>query len=260
MAIVSACRRQILRTKQILHTRRGRRHIGQAVFVATIVAAATFLIAGPAAALDSTTAMQHNLAGLSYLPSSGVDGVYGSQTTAAVVSFQHDNGLAEDGAYGPQTELALHNKVKEVQRVAGTTADGAYGPNTTAAVKSYQGSHGLTADGIAGPATMTKMGVARTVWITAQQKFGAHGWTVSAQFECLNQIWIHESNWKVYATNPSSGAYGIPQSLPGNKMAAAGSDWQTNPATQIQWGEDYIKGRYSTPCSAWAFWQANHWY
>jgi len=93
-------------------------------------------------------------------------------------------------------------------------------------------------------------------------KITEHGWSVSAQFDCLNQLWIHESNWKVYATNPSSGAYGMPQSLPGNKMAAAGSDWQTNPATQIEWGEDYIKSRYSTPCAAWSFWQAQspHWY
>lgn len=236
------------------------RHVGRGVFVAAIVALGTFLFAGPAAALDSTTWVQHNLVGLSYLPSSSVDGVYGPQTTAAVRSFQHDNGLAEDGAYGPQTELALHNKVKEVQRAAGTTADGAYGANTTAAVKSYQSGHGLTADGIAGPNTMSKMGVSRTVWITAQKKIVAHGWTVAAQYGCLNNLWIHESNWKVYATNPSSGAYGIPQSLPGNKMSVAGADWQTNPATQIEWGEDYIQSRYGTPCAAWSFWQAHNYY
>jgi peptidoglycan hydrolase-like protein with peptidoglycan-binding domain len=236
------------------------RHLGRVAFVATIVVLGTLLFAGPAAALDSTAGVQHNLVGLSYLPSSAVDGVYGSQTTAAVRSFQHDNGLAEDGAYGPQTELALHNKVKEVQRAAGTTADGAYGANTTAAVKSYQSARGLTADGVAGPNTMSRMGVSRTVWITAQKKIVAHGWTVSAQYECLNQIWIHESAWKVYATNPSSGAYGIPQALPGSKMSTAGADWQTNPATQIEWGEDYIQSRYGTPCAAWSFWQANNWY
>jgi len=236
------------------------RYVARAAFVATIAAMGALLVAFPASALDSTTWLQRNLAGLGYLPTSGVDGSYGPQTTASVRSFQHDNGLAEDGAYGPQTELALHNKVKEVQRVAGTTADGAYGANTTAAVKSYQSTHGLTADGIAGPNTMSKMGVARTVWITAQKKIVQHGWTVAAQFDCLNTLWDHESNWKVYATNPSSGAYGIPQSLPGSKMSAAGADWQTNPATQIEWGEDYIQSRYGTPCAAWSFWQVNHWY
>jgi hypothetical protein len=236
------------------------RYVGRALFVATIAALAAFLVAGPAEALDSTTWAQRNLAGLAYLPTSGVDGVYGAQTSAAVRSFQHDNGLAEDGAYGPRTELALHNKVKEVQRVAGTTADGGYGPTATAAVKSYQSSHGLTADGIAGPNTMSKMGVARTVWIIAQKKIVAHGWTVAGQFDCLNQIWIHESSWKVYATNPSSGAYGIPQALPGSKMAAAGADWGTNPATQVEWGEDYIQSRYGTPCAAWSFWHSHNWY
>ncbi|GAB3807633.1 aggregation-promoting factor C-terminal-like domain-containing protein [Micromonospora zhanjiangensis] len=236
--------------------------VARLLAVLVTVTLAGLVSSTPAQAVDSTTTLQKNLVGIGYLATSGVDGQYGPQTTAAVKSFQHDNGLAEDGDYGSRTELALHNKIKEVQRVAGVSADGAYGPNTTAAVRSYQSGHGLTADGIAGGNTMSKMGVARTVWITAQNKIVQHGWTVSAQFNCLNQLWIHESNWKVYATNPSSGAYGIPQSLPGSKMGAAGSDWQTNPATQIEWGEDYIKSRYGTPCAAWSFWQAQspHWY
>jgi resuscitation-promoting factor RpfB len=79
------------------------------------------------------------------------------------------------------------------------------------------------------------------------------------QFSCLYQLWSHESGWRVDASNPS-GAYGIPQALPGDKMAAYGADWQTNPATQIKWGLDYIAGRYSTPCGAWSWWQANGWY
>lgn len=240
------------------------RNPGNVVRAAVMVTAAlaTLLIAAPAQAVDSTTALQHNLAGIGYLPTSGIDGDYGPQTTAAVRGFQHDNGMAEDGDYGSRTELALHNKVKEVQRVAGTSADGQYGANTTAAVTAYQSSHGLLNDGIAGANTMNSMGVGRTVWITAQRKILEHGWTVASQFDCLNQLWVHESNWKVYATNPSSGAYGIPQSLPGSKMSAAGSDWQTNPATQIEWGEDYITSRYGTPCAAWSFWQAQspHWY
>jgi len=79
------------------------------------------------------------------------------------------------------------------------------------------------------------------------------------QFGCLNNIWSRESGWRWNAAN-ASGAYGIPQALPGSKMASAGPDWQTNPATQIRWGLGYIKGRYGTPCNAWAFWQANGWY
>ncbi|MFY1700453.1 lytic transglycosylase domain-containing protein [Micromonospora sp. WMMA1923] len=71
------------------------------------------------------------------------------------------------------------------------------------------------------------------------------------QFPCLNKLWNKESGWNHKARNPSSGAYGIPQSYPGNKMASAGSDWQTNPVTQIKWGLGYIEGRYGSPCKAW---------
>ncbi|HEV7193392.1 MAG TPA: ubiquitin-like domain-containing protein [Jatrophihabitantaceae bacterium] len=85
------------------------------------------------------------------------------------------------------------------------------------------------------------------------------GWGDS-EFSCLVTLWDHESGWRVNAANPS-GAYGIPQALPGSKMASAGPDWQTNATTQITWGLDYIQSRYSTPCSAWSSWQANGgWY
>jgi hypothetical protein len=73
-------------------------------------------------------------------------------------------------------------------------------------------------------------------------------------------LWDHESGWNYRATNPSSGAYGIPQSLPASKMATAGADWRTNPATQIRWGLAYIHDRYGTPCGAWMFWQGHRWY
>ncbi|GAB6898430.1 hypothetical protein JCM9957A_15200 [Kineosporia succinea] len=85
------------------------------------------------------------------------------------------------------------------------------------------------------------------------------GWS-SSQFSCLDSLWNKESTWNYRATNPSSGAYGIPQSLPGSKMAAAGADWQTNPVTQIRWGLDYIAERYGTPCGAWSYSQAHNSY
>ena len=80
------------------------------------------------------------------------------------------------------------------------------------------------------------------------------------QMSCLDNLWTKESGWNHRAQNPSSGAYGIPQALPGSKMASHGDDWQTNPATQIRWGLAYIKNRYSTPCGAWQFFQNNNWY
>ena len=79
------------------------------------------------------------------------------------------------------------------------------------------------------------------------------------QFNCLVPLWNRESHWTVTAANPN-GAYGIPQALPGSKMASAGPDWQTNATTQITWGLGYIKGRYGTPCGAWAHSQATGWY
>ncbi|MDH6577842.1 lytic transglycosylase domain-containing protein [Kitasatospora sp. MAP5-34] len=79
----------------------------------------------------------------------------------------------------------------------------------------------------------------------------------ASQLQCFDNIVQRESGWNVTATNPSSGAYGLVQSLPGNKMAAAGSDWQTNPATQIKWGLSYMNATYGSPCGAWAFWQVH---
>ena len=85
------------------------------------------------------------------------------------------------------------------------------------------------------------------------------GFDKASQWPCLYDLWQQESGWNVYAENPS-GAYGIPQSLPGDKMASAGSDWQTNPTTQIIWGLGYIKSVYGTPCTAWAHEEADGYY
>jgi hypothetical protein len=76
------------------------------------------------------------------------------------------------------------------------------------------------------------------------------------QFPCLEKLWDHESGWNAKAENKGSGAYGIPQALPGSKMGSAGSDWKTNPATQIKWGLGYVKGRYKSPCGAWSHFQS----
>jgi hypothetical protein len=82
----------------------------------------------------------------------------------------------------------------------------------------------------------------------------------SSQYQCFSNIVTRESGWNYTATNASSGAYGLVQALPGSKMASAGADWRTNPATQIKWGLNYMNSRYNSPCGAWSFWQANHWY
>lgn len=119
--------------------------------------------------------------------------------------------------------------------------------------------HGGSADASSGGVARAKSVVPADPRKIAQQMIVEYGWD-SSEFSCLDQLWVSESAWDVDATNPTSGAYGIPQSLPPEKMAAAGPDWRTNPATQIEWGLEYIDLSYGTPCSAWEFKQANNWY
>lgn len=96
----------------------------------------------------------------------------------------------------------------------------------------------------------------------ARAMMGDYGFSGDAQWNCLNLLWEGESAWNFKAENPSSGAYGIPQSLPASKMATVGADYRTNPVTQIKWGLNYIKQSYGTPCGAWDFWNNRfpHWY
>ena len=101
--------------------------------------------------------------------------------------------------------------------------------------------------------------VAYSQWYAKQAAMIRFGWG-PRQFKALKTLWIHESGWNHKAVNRSSGAWGIPQSLPASKMRTHGSDYRTNPETQIDWGLDYIHGRYGTPVKAWAFWQRHHWY
>ena len=93
-------------------------------------------------------------------------------------------------------------------------------------------------------------------YLMPEYGFGADQWG------CLQTLWMGESDWRWWVENPSSGAYGIPQSLPADKMAEEGPDWKTNPVTQIRWGLNYIKLSYGTPCNALDFWNAQnpHWY
>ncbi|WP_190137220.1 transglycosylase SLT domain-containing protein [Streptomyces longispororuber] len=97
-------------------------------------------------------------------------------------------------------------------------------------------------------------------YTVAQVQAMARQMVPAGQFQCFSNIVNHESTWNYRATNASSGAYGLVQALPGSKMASAGADWRTNPATQIKWGLNYMNERYGSPCGAWDFWQANHWY
>lgn len=93
----------------------------------------------------------------------------------------------------------------------------------------------------------------------AKGMLGQFNWSGS-QFSCLDPLWAHESGWSVTAANAGSGAYGIPQALPGSKMGSVGPDWQANAATQIRWGLNYIQGTYGSPCAAWSHEESDGWY
>ena len=95
--------------------------------------------------------------------------------------------------------------------------------------------------------------------IARQIMANKYGWG-EAEFVCYDAIIMRESRWNPLADNPTSSAYGIPQALPGSRMAAFGADWRTNPVTQIRWGLDYVDVRYGTPCRAWGFKRGHGWY
>ncbi len=107
------------------------------------------------------------------------------------------------------------------------------------------------------PATNNTPAVTTTSYGSGSLQALAASIVPADQLASFDQIITHESGWNVSATNPSSGAYGLPQALPGNKMASAGADWRTNPATQIKWALNYMNTTYGSPNQAWAFWQTH---
>ena len=107
------------------------------------------------------------------------------------------------------------------------------------------------------PATPVQQGSNRELGQTLASDL--YGWS-GDEWACLDNLWSRESGWSHTAHNRNSGAYGIPQALPGDKMATFGSDWASNPATQIKWGLSYVSGRYGTPCGAWGHFTQKNWY
>ena len=172
------------------------------------------------------------------------EGVEGSRVTTLQATYA-------DGEVTQRTELATVVASQPVDKVVlvGTGA-------VSAGSSGSSGSSSSSSASDDAPLPTYSGGDPRSI---AQQMLAAYGWG-SDQWGCLDSLWQRESGWNPYAQNPSSGAYGIPQSLPGSKMATAGSDWRTNPATQIKWGLSYIQGRYGSPCGAWGHSQSVGWY
>jgi hypothetical protein len=135
---------------------------------------------------------------------------------------------------------------------ANAVTTGSTGTSTSTGTGTGTGSNGI----VYVTSTPPNPGSAQSI---AYNMLASFGFSPTTFFGCLKDMWDRESGWRYDAENPS-GAYGIPQALPGSKMASAGADWQTNPATQIKWGLGYIKDIYGDPCKAWAFWQVNHYY
>ncbi len=128
-----------------------------------------------------------------------------------------------------------------------------------AARAAAQSSAGSAAPAQSAPAQSAPPAASGSPQQIAEAMLGSFGWP-SSQFSCLDPLWAQESGWSVTAYNSGTGAYGIPQALPGYRMASAGPDWQTDAATQIRWGLQYIQATYGSPCAAWDHEQATGWY
>ncbi|WP_435527574.1 lytic transglycosylase domain-containing protein [Microbacterium aurantiacum] len=144
----------------------------------------------------------------------------------------------------------------EAQRIAEEEAAAAAAAAEAAEAATSTGSSSASAAPSRPAGVYTPAGDAQSI---AYGMLGGYGWG-DDQFGCLVELWNKESGWNSQAYNASSGAYGIPQALPGSKMASAGADWETNAATQISWGLGYIAGRYGSPCGAWQHSQSVGWY
>ena len=169
----------------------------------------------------------------------------------------------------PVAQVVVTQKVDEVVLV-GTGAQQAQqdaaaaqqssGDSAAQDAQGAQGAQGNAAPSTPAPAADPGAGTdPESAKAIARSMMAGHGWGDS-EFSCLENLWNRESSWNYQAENASSGAYGIPQALPGSKMSEVASDWETNPSTQITWGLNYISGRYGTPCSAWAHSESVGWY
>ncbi|MER7930237.1 transglycosylase SLT domain-containing protein [Streptomyces sp. NPDC096057] len=166
------------------------------------------------------------------------DSVTRQADTAAVQADASARQAAEESARKAAAETAVHRKeaAEKAKRQAEERA------------KARAASQDISASPVQNSYTVAQ------IQAMAQQAVAGD------QFQCFSNIVSHESSWNYRAVNASSGAYGLFQALPGSKMASVGADWQTNPATQIKWGLAYMNSSYGSPCQAWTFWQANHWY
>jgi uncharacterized protein YdaU (DUF1376 family) len=217
--------------------------------VATAASVAVATLPSGSAASSAVSADANLLADNSHLASAAHDTMSSGQRLVAFDQVRY--GLAHRQA---EREIAA---AKAAAAKAAAKAAAAKAAAAQAAAAQRQAAQQQPAQQQAAqPAASTPSGSPQQI---AEQMLSQFGWS-SSQFSCLQPLWAHESGWNVYASNPSSGAYGIPQALPGSKMASAGPDWQSDAATQIRWGLQYIQGTYGSPCAAWSHEEADGWY
>ena len=222
--------------------------------VITAAAAGTLTLATVASVAGLTLSASAAAAGTTDAYLTSVDG-----NAAAIKAAHYDNGStsAQQLVASSKTQAmqAEHQQEIAAEKAAAAKAAKAKAAAKAEAAKAAKARAAANA-AVKKKAAATPSGSPRQI---AQQMLGQYGWS-SSQFSCLSPLWAHESGWSVSAQNSSSGAYGIPQALPGSQMATAGGDWQTNAATQIKWGLTYIQSRYGSPCGAWAHEQSAGWY
>lgn len=219
----------------------------QRMFAFALVAAAAAFIVVPSGASPASRAPRH-------IPNT-------IRSIPARSSNAHDPGITEEnGAFIVYRVRAAHAAARVRPRPRTSSAPAAH-----SALPSPASSPSLAPAASPAPTPSPSFTPAPSPSQTPVQAYGdpqqyALGQVGAAQFACLLPLWMRESGWNPAAENPGSGAYGIPQALPGDKMAEFGSDWQTNPITQIKWGISYIDSTYGSPCAAWAHEEATGWY
>ena len=226
--------------------------------VATAASVAGVTLSSGSAAPSAASADASLLADNSHMASAAQDTMSSGQQLVAFDQVRY--GLAHRQA---QLEIAAAAKAAAAKAAAAKAAAARAAAAKAAAAHAAAAAQQQAAQQQAAqqqaaqqPAASTPSGSPQQI---AEQMLSQFGWS-SSQFSCLQPLWAHESGWNVYASNPSSGAYGIPQALPGSKMASAGPDWQSDAATQIRWGLQYIQGTYGSPCAAWSHEEADGWY
>ena len=214
-------------------------------------AAAGAVVAWPA----GTPAASASVAGASFARSA-------TQLRSLTGAAAHDSGLSQSVQDLKATEASARHTATRREIAHQRAVARARKARAAAAAKAAAAHRAAQAEATTAPAASQPAPAAQPQGDpqqAAQGMLGSFGWS-SSQFSCLQPLWNAESGWNVSASNPSSGAYGIPQALPGSKMASAGPDWQTSAATQIRWGLGYIQSTYGSPCAAWSHEQAYGWY